>query len=340
VRLHIDRTGLLRLQRRLAQMFVAATALGAIVAWMLGWWISSRVTRPLEQLADNLEGVAEGGTPRPVYVQGSAEVRDLVSSFNRMNESLSESRERLRRAERISAWREVARRVAHEIKNSLAPIQISVDSVARSLHTGRGDLKVLVDESASTVRGEVEALTRLVNAFNEMARLPDPELAAAYLTETWDRASTPFRDRLAVDSTGLDGLPRILHDTDQVRRAFHNLLLNALEAGAQRVVLEAGPAPRGFQLILKDDGPGVAPADLENVFEPYFTRKPEGTGLGLAIVYKICTDHGWTVAVRSPAEPAAGGGAATSFASAEPAPEPRPGTAFVIGIPPRSVADG
>lgn len=326
IRLHLDRGVFVDLQRRLAQMFLAATLVGAVVAWTLGWWISSRVTRPLEQLAQGVSVLTEGGTPAPIRVQGSGEVRDLVASFNRMAESLAESRERLRRAERIAAWREVARRVAHEIKNSLAPIQISVETVARSMHTGRGDLKSLVDESASTVRGEVESLTRLVNAFNEMARLPEPEVQLHRLAETWDRAALPFRETLALESSGLETLPTLLYDEDQVRKALHNLLLNAQEAGATRVRVLAGATPRGWQLVVEDDGPGIDAKDLESVFEPYFTRKPEGTGLGLAIVYKICTDHGWTVTARSPAGTQA------------PEDSGRPGTAFVITIPSRAAS--
>jgi signal transduction histidine kinase len=323
VRLAFDRRGLFDLQRRLVQTFGAAALIGAVLAWMLGWWISNRVTRPLEQLADGVAVLAEGGTPRPIRVEASAEVRDLVQAFNGMAESLAESRERLRRAERIAAWREVARRVAHEIKNALAPIQISVDNVARSLHTGRGDLPALVDESAATVRGEVEALTRLVNAFNEMARLPDPEPGPQRIGETWERAAAPFRDSLALSAHGLDAVPELHYDGDQVRRALHNLILNAQEAGAQTVRFEARAHGRGWEFIVADDGTGVAAEDQERIFEPYFTRKLAGTGLGLAIVYKICTDHGWSVRVRSPVD----------ALSASPQ---RPGTAFVIGVPGRA----
>jgi signal transduction histidine kinase len=322
VRLVFDRHGLFDLQRRLVQTFGAAALVGAVVAWSLGWWISSRVTRPLEQLANGVAVLTAGGTPQPIRVEASAEVRDLVQAFNAMAESLAESRERLRRAERIAAWREVARRVAHEIKNSLAPIQISVDNVARSLHTGRGDLPALVDESAATVRAEVEALTRLVNAFNEMARLPDPEPAPHRLADTWERAGAPFRDQLALGAQGLEVLPQLLYDEDQVRRAFHNLLLNAQEAGAGAVTLDARASERGWDLVVRDDGPGVPAEDHERIFEPYFTRRIEGTGLGLAIVYKICSDHGWSVRVRSPVDTGAAPG--------------RPGTAFVIGIPGRA----
>jgi signal transduction histidine kinase len=322
--LTFDRTDLDRIQRRLAQVFGIGAVLGTLLAWTLGWWLSSRVTRPLERLTEGVSVLAEGRLPQPVQVQGSGEVRDLVASFNRMAESLAESRERLRRAERIAAWREVARRVAHEIKNALAPIQLSVDNVARGMQTGRGDLARLVDESAATVRGEVEALTRLVSSFNEMARLPDPELATHHFHRTWERAALPFRDRLQVEAGGLEALPPLLYDEDQLRRALHNLLRNAAEAGAKRVWCTVLPAARGFRVTLRDDGPGIATEDLEHLFEPYFTRKEGGTGLGLAIVFKICADHGWTVTAASPADPQATEGAR--------------GAAFTLGIPPHSIA--
>ena len=319
-----DRADLDRIQRRLAQVFGIAALVGTLLAWTLGWWLSSRVTRPLERLTEGVSVLAEGRMPQPVQVQGSGEVGDLVAGFNQMAESLAESRERLRRVERLAAWREVARRVAHEIKNALAPIQLSVDNVARSMHTGRGDLVRLVDESAATVRVEVEALTRLVNAFNEMARLPDPELGTHRLHDTWARAAAPFRDRLQVASTGLEALPPLLYDEDQMRRALHNLLRNAAEAGAKNVLCSALPGVRGFRVTLRDDGSGIAPADLEHLFEPYFTRKEGGTGLGLAIVFKICADHGWTVTAVSPADPNAAEGSR--------------GAAFTLGIPPQSIA--
>lgn len=321
--LEFDRSSLDVLRRRLLQIFGLAVLAGTMLAWMLGWWMSNRVTRPLESLAEGVAVLAEGRTPHPIRLQGSGELRDLVASFNRMAESLAESRERLRRAERIAAWREVARRVAHEIKNALAPIQLSVDNVARSLETGRGDLKTLVTESAAMVRGEVEALTRLVNAFNEMARLPEPEVEPQPLAATWERAAAPFRDQLRIDSRGLDTLPPILHDADQIRRVLHNLLLNASEAGAASVRVGATPGPRSYYLEVRDDGPGVNAEDLGRIFEPYFTRKGSGTGLGLAIVYKICADHGWTVAASSPADAAAPAG--------------RRGTVFTITIPSASV---
>src|SRR5262249_57924227 len=168
-------------------------------------------------------------------------------------------------------------------------------------------------------------LTRLVNAFNEMARLPDPEPSAHLMAETWERAAAPFRDQIRLDGEGLADRPILHYDGDQMRRALHNLVLNAREAGATRVRARARAAVRGWELAIEDNGPGVAGPDQERVFEPYFTRKLEGTGLGLAIVYKICTDHGWSVSVRSPVD-------------TSPTPPAGPGTAFLIGIPAHAAA--
>ncbi|UCE03610.1 MAG: HAMP domain-containing protein [Candidatus Latescibacterota bacterium] len=319
LRLSVDRSSINVLQRRLAEIFGLATLGGITVAWILGLWISSRVTRPLERLADGVAVLGTGGTPHRIDVRGSGEVGELVTRFNEMADSLADSRDRLRSAERIAAWRDVARRIAHEIKNALAPIQLSVESVARSVHTGRGDLEKLVEESVTMVRGEVEGLKRLVNSFNEFARLPEPDAHPHRMRETWDRAAAAFDGKLQIVSMGLDDIPVLRYDEDQIRRAMHNLVLNAQEAGAEHVSLEAGATDTGFELRLRDDGPGIAAQDLEHVFEPYFTRKSEGTGLGLAIVYKICTDHGWSVSVQAPANPEA--------------PPQRSGSVFTIRIP-------
>jgi signal transduction histidine kinase len=322
LRLHFDRTPLQDLERKLAQVFGIAALAGALLAWILGVWISNRVTRPLEELVDGVAVLAAGRTPTPIPMRGSTEVRDLVASFNRMAESLAESRRSLRRVERIAAWRDVARQIAHEIKNALSPIQLSVENVARGVHGGRDDVRALADESVTTVRGEIEGLTRLVDAFNELARLPDPELKPGALRQTWERAAAPFSGSLEIEAVGLEALPVLLYDDDQIRRALHNLLLNAQEAGATRVRLFADHLPGAYRLVLSDDGPGIPTADLEHVFEPYFTRKNGGSGLGLAIVYKVISDHGWTVTASSPASASA--------------PRGRPGTALTVVIPARA----
>ena len=130
---------------------------------------------------------------------------------------------------------------------------------------------------------------------------------------------------MQLDAAGLEAVPELQYDEDQVRRALHNLVLNAQEAGARQVRANARAIGRGWALEVADDGAGVPAEDQTRLFEPYFTRKIEGTGLGLAIVYKICSDHGWAVTVRSPVD-------------TQPVPPAGPGTAFIIGIPARAAA--
>ena len=295
--LDFDPSAIRDLAGRLAQIFVIAGLAGMLLAWLLGLWISSRVTRPLEEVAAGATMVAAGRTPQLIQPQGSTEIRELVQSFNQMTSSLAESRERLRHAERIAAWRDVARRIAHEIKNALVPIQLSIENVARSVHTGRGDLASLADESVSTVRVEIDGLTRLVNSFSEVARLPDPEPTPNQLHETWERAVNSMNEELEVHEVGLEALPTLRYDDDQIRRAFHNLARNAQEAGAKHLDLKASTSVSGIKLEVSDDGHGISSEDLPHIFDPYFTRKEHGTGLGLAIVYKIIIDHGWKVSV-------------------------------------------
>jgi signal transduction histidine kinase len=312
VHLDFDPSAIRSLAERLAQIFAIAALGGMLLAWLLGLWISSRVTRPLEEVAAGAAVVATGRTPQLIQPQGSTEIRELVQSFNSMTQSLAESRERLRHAERIAAWREVARRIAHEIKNALVPIQLSIENVARSVHTGRGDLASLAEESVSTVRTEIDGLTRLVNSFSEVARLPDPDPTPNALHETWERAVNSMNEELAVYEVGLETVPTLRYDEDQIRRAFHNLALNAQEAGATRLDCRATRSSQGVRLEITDNGPGIPAEDLPHVFEPYFTRKEHGTGLGLAIVYKIINDHGWSVGVVSPAR-SNGAGNGTRF---------------------------
>jgi signal transduction histidine kinase len=109
-----------------------------------------------------------------------------------------------------------------------------------------------------------------------------------------------MNEELSVHEDGLEALPTLRYDEDQIRRAFHNLALNAQQAGAKRLDCRAIQSPQGVRLEITDDGPGIPAEDLPHIFDPYFTRKEEGTGLGLAIVYKIVVDHGWTVNVVSP----------------------------------------
>jgi nitrogen fixation/metabolism regulation signal transduction histidine kinase len=241
-------------------------------------------------------------------VAAAGEVGELVRDFDGMTEELALGRTRLAAAERVAAWREVARALAHELKNPLTPIAMSVELLrdARS----RPDFPEILDESTRAIGEEVRRLRRIVDEFSRFARLPAPaprperpeELVQALLALF--PAATPG---VTISREVAPGLPAVRADRDQVLQVLHNLVKNALEAmpggGALRLSARRDGAAVAFAVA--DSGPGVPPGDRARIFQPYVTTKAGGTGLGLAIAERIAQEHGGRLELASPP----GGGA-------------------------------
>ncbi|MDR2015169.1 MAG: HAMP domain-containing protein [Azoarcus sp.] len=212
---------------------------------------------------------------------------------------------RLIEAQRTAAWADIARRLAHEIKNPLTPIQLSAERLAIKLSPGLDDVKrQMLERSTQTIVNQVEAVKNLVNAFRDYARLPAPTLAPLDLGELIREIlilyeSTPAKILLQIPI----GLPQVIGDASQVRQIIHNVLQNALDALTDRadaeVVLELRNEGDWVLLSCQDNGPGFPPEVLARSFEPYFTTKAKGTGLGLAMIKKIVTEHGGDVKIAN-----------------------------------------
>ena len=204
----------------------------------------------------------------------------------------------LMRAQKIAAWREVARRLAHEIKNPLTPIQLSAERIRKQYLERGEDLDATVAEGTAAIVREVAGLKNLVDEFARFARLPAPNRVPTDLRDVIAACLDLYRDRhpgVRIEARCAATLPPALVDGEQIRRALVNLLDNAVEAmgGRGTVVVEArseGTAG-GLHLEVADDGPGIRPEDRDRLFLPYFSTKKRGTGLGLAIVHRIVTDH-------------------------------------------------
>ena len=217
-------------------------------------------------------------------------------------------------AQRASAWQEVARRMAHEIKNPLTPIQLSAERIAkrfeRSGHVengvgkridDRGPLGDVVRESTETILREVTSLKTMVDEFSRFARLPETELVPGDLGEVISQSVASFEGRfpnVSIEFSGNGDLPEILLDAEQLKRVFVNLIDNAVEAfdeeqvGQSVTVTARHDAARDIVVAeVSDNGKGIAPSDLQKLFQPYFSTKGRGTGLGLAIVKRIITEH-------------------------------------------------
>jgi signal transduction histidine kinase len=302
--------------------------LALLAALLLGLLLAEGISRPVRALAARAEAIAAERAAGPLTAAPAEdEVRGLTRSFDRMLDALTESETRRVGAERVAAWQEVARRVAHEVHNALSPIRLGVENLRRTRRKAPSEIDRALDEEGGAILEEVESLRRLAEEFSLFARLPAPSPSPCDLGEVVRQAAALEAARAAglgvtvtVEEGG--GPHRIRGDADMLGRALRNVVANALDAleGAseRRLLLRlrslpaaaAGGAPgAGWEEIeVRDTGPGFAPGARDRAFEPYFTTRADrgGTGLGLAIVYRIVTDHGGSVR----AETGARGGAA------------------------------
>jgi two-component system nitrogen regulation sensor histidine kinase NtrY len=197
----------------------------------------------------------------------------------------------------------VARRLAHEIKNPLTPIQLSVQRLRKRYADEEGQVPEVVEETTSTILGEVGGLKRLVDEFSQFARMPEPDLAPQPVWGLVKEVAALYRQaypgvRMEVDEADPGPLST---DREQMRRVFTNLFENAVQAmhGDGRIRVSASrPSEKWVEIRVADTGPGIAKAEQEEVFRPYFSRREGGTGLGLAIAQRILEEHGGRIRVE------------------------------------------
>jgi two-component system, NtrC family, nitrogen regulation sensor histidine kinase NtrY len=279
--------------------------LGAIVLFgsvRLGGYLSRQLSHPIDELVRWTGHIQrEEGLPPDEPEGGAPEFAALRRALRDMADSLAEGRTRQLEAERLRAFRELARRVAHEMKNPLTPIRFAVSQLAKTADAGQ-------QESLEVLQAEAGRLDQLAREFTEMGRLPEGPAAEVDLGELLGELSRTMIPAGMTSRLELDpGCPRIVGYYEPLRRAFSNLIRNAVEAsaGRGRLVLRLRPVARGAEVRIIDQGSGV-PADLApQIFEPYVTGKPGGTGLGLALVRQTVEAHGG----RIRHEPTEGGGA-------------------------------
>ena len=229
-----------------------------------------------------------------------------------MVSDLRESRDRIAYLSRVSAWQGIARRLAHEIKNPLTPIQLAIQEVAEKYDGHDEPYAKILATAREVIEEEVATLRRLTAEFSAFARLPQVEPSPTDLGEFLDECQAAFEAEAAEHGVRLvwrkPPAPLLLSlDRQMMRRAMDNLVRNAVEALAavggesKTVEIEGGPSrePGRAWIVVRDNGPGIAPDAHEHIFEPYFTTKATGTGLGLAIVKKIVLEHHGEIEVES-----------------------------------------
>jgi nitrogen fixation/metabolism regulation signal transduction histidine kinase len=290
-------------------------ALVAVLAFatVLGLAVARRATGRVAALRDAARRVGEGDLTVRVAPRGSDELDDLGRAFDRMVAELGEARSRLVYMQKVSAWQEVARRLAHEIKNPLTPIQLAVQELGSKYRGGDREYERLLATAQEILNEEVGVIRRLVDDFSAFSKLPKVEpvpVDLVQVVEDFARAHGEWQEALSVER--VEAVEAVC-DRMLVRRVLANLVENAVQAaegaGRQpqvRIVVEYDAARSAARLVVDDNGPGVPPESRERIFDPYVTTKEHGTGLGLAIVRKIVLDHGGDVRAEGEASPLGG----------------------------------
>jgi signal transduction histidine kinase len=277
-----------------------------VLAALLGQSMARRIADPLRDLTRATRQVAAGDLETRVQTGSRDELRGLVDSFNQMASDLERQRKDLERSNRLAAWAEMARQVAHEVKNPLTPIQLSAEHLQRVFGDPGVDFAKTLDTCTDTILKQVRILRRIVTEFSAFARPPAAPPETHDLGEIVREAVAPYRKVLppGVD-LGLDlpaGLPLVTADRRLLERAILNLVENALQAVGERgmVRVRTRAVDGRLELEVEDSGPGLSPEARERIFEPFFSTKTGGSGLGLALVKKTAQDHGGDVWLDSP----------------------------------------
>jgi two-component system, NtrC family, nitrogen regulation sensor histidine kinase NtrY len=300
---------LIELQRRVVSAAMLVGGGGLMVAVLASLWFGARVTRPVVSLAEAARRVAAGELDAKVEVESHDELGELAASFNRMTEELAQQKDRAVQAERVAAWRELARRLAHELKNPLFPLQVTVENLVRAKHKAPELFEEVFDEGTATLIAEINHLKAIVGRFSEFSKMPQPQRRPTQVNDVVRSVLRVFQVQLQAETaiavhTELAALPEIAADSDLLHRALSNLVLNAIDAMPRGGDLTIGT--RAFngrvEISVSDTGSGFTPEECARLFTPYYTTKQHGTGLGLAIVQSVVSDHGGKIAVESAQE--------------------------------------
>jgi len=316
-----SRRPLLELERQIKAAALATAGAGLLLSILLALWISARLSRPVEQLAAASREIAAGNWNAHVEVRSRDEFGELSETFNSMTTQLTAQRDKLVQTERVAAWRELARRLAHELKNPLFPLQITVENLMRARALPEREFNEVFEESTATLLEELGHLKTIIGRFSDFSRMPKPQVQSMQVNALLQRvltlhaaqlsqAAKPVRLETRLDERAGD----IEGDEELLYRVVSNLVLNAVDAMPEGGMITMATHAQDAEVVIevRDNGVGMTPEESARLFTPYYTTKQHGTGLGLAIAQSVVSDHHGTIIVES---------------------EPGEGSAFLIRLP-------
>lgn len=276
------------------------------------------ITRPLNRLQTATNDLSKGNWNVQVQESRFSPLNSLIVSFNAMIRELESNRNKLVQAEKESAWRDLARVMAHEIKNPLTPIRLSLERLEQKYKIKSNDLEAVFKNSTAIIHEEVDNLQRFASEFSQYAKLPTAQPTYYNLNEQLNEIISPYRDQAKIKLELEPVIPSFYGDRTQIKQIFTNLIQNSIQSSGHgcKILISTKADQENITVTVVDNGPGIPEKDLSKIFNPYFTKRIKGTGLGLSIVKRIVEGHDGSIMVKS---------------------EERTGTTFLINFPVQSI---
>ncbi len=275
-----------------------------LVGFFIAVALSNRIARPLEAVRVSMRKLDLSGNPEPIAYDGKDELGDLVREYNRVIAELAESAKQLAQTERESAWREMARQIAHEIKNPLTPMKLSIQHVMRMKKDSKPGWEDKVDDLSKSLMEQIDTLALTASEFSNFAKLSKAEQAKVNIPTLLCEQLTLFAgyENITINLNVSDSDIVVMGYREQLQRVFTNLIKNAIQAiGEQQGVIDIDvtKSDKTCTVRIEDNGHGISPEKQKYLFQPNFTTKSGGTGLGLAISRNIIENIGGTISFKS-----------------------------------------
>jgi two-component system nitrogen regulation sensor histidine kinase NtrY len=297
----------LTLEKHIRNISLSIAGVAVLLGIIFSAIFASRINRPVKKLAQAATEIGHGNWDVRVETRSKDEIGKLATAFNQMTEELIAQRERLVQTERVAAWRELARRLAHELKNPLFPLQITVENLLRARENTPDEFDEVFRESTTTLLAEIANLKTIIGRFSDFSRMPAPELQATDLDALVRSVVQLFQGQLTSGPKKiepvlqLESLPPVSADPVLIRRVIENLVLNAIDAmpNGGKLIFRTMRDDHSAIFEVADTGTGLTPEECDRIFTPYYTSKQHGTGLGLAIAQSVVSDHHGRISVSS-----------------------------------------
>lgn len=277
-----------------------------VAASVLAYFLSNYITQSLQTLSEGIKKTKLSGTNPHIEWNSDDEIGELITDYNLMVDEIRKSAELLAKSERELAWKEMARQVAHEIKNPLTPMRLNIQHLQRSISDPTGNVQERIDQFTKLMLEQIDTLSRIASEFSNFAKMPQPVLESVDVEEVILHSVEWYQNTPNVRVEFVNKMPEkhiLQADRKQLIRALNNLIKNAIQAiPSDRegfILLTLTQNEKSAILTISDNGIGIPETETSKIFQPYFTTKSAGTGLGLAMVKNILQEFGATISFTS-----------------------------------------